>query len=201
MTIRSLTRHAILVSFALSLAACGPYGSLSGGGGYLDGVRSNTGGNTEPPDDVSYWDGNGVSGAPRIVINRRLLKASFYKGDQLVGVSKISTGKEGHNTPPGRHKIIQKDKDHRSNQYGVFKDKITNQVVDDDADLTVEKTPPGCYFEGASMPYFMRFTGGIGMHTGYLPGYNASHGCVRMPDRMAKKFFENVEVGTPVIVE
>jgi len=39
------------------------------------------------------------------------------------------------------------------------------------------------------------------MHTGYLPGYAASHGCVRMPDHMARKFFENAEVGTPVIVE
>jgi len=150
---------------------------------------------------LGRWDGDGVTGPPRIVINRRLLKASFYKGDQLVGVSKISTGKEGHNTPPGRYRITQKDKDHRSTQYGKFKDKITGEVVDDDADLTVEKTPPGSEFVGASMPYYMRFTGGIGMHTGYLPGYNASHGCVRMPDHMARKFFENVKVGTPVIVE
>ena len=47
----------------------------------------------------------------------------------------------------------------------------------------------------------MRFNGAIGMHTGYLPGYPASSGCVRMPNQMAEKFFENVELGTPVIVE
>ncbi len=154
-----------------------------------------------PRDDVSYWDGDKVSGSPRIVINLHLQKASFYKGDQLVGVSKISTGKEGHDTPAGSYKVLQKNQNHRSNLYGVFKDKQTNQVVDDDADLTKEKVPEGCYFEGSSMPYFMRFNGGIGMHTGYLPGYNASHGCVRMPDHMARIYFQNVEVGTPVIVE
>jgi lipoprotein-anchoring transpeptidase ErfK/SrfK len=47
----------------------------------------------------------------------------------------------------------------------------------------------------------MRFNGGIGMHTGYLPGYAASHGCVRMPHHMSEKFFENVALGTPVIVQ
>jgi lipoprotein-anchoring transpeptidase ErfK/SrfK len=39
------------------------------------------------------------------------------------------------------------------------------------------------------------------MHTGYLPGYAASHGCIRMPHQMSEKFFENVSVGTPVVVE
>jgi len=154
-----------------------------------------------PHDDVSYWDGDGIRGTPSIRINLHLQKASFYKGDQLVGVSKISTGSEGHDTPSGTYKISQKNKDHRSNLYGVFKDKITDEVIDDDADMAKEKVPPGAYFEGASMPYFMRFNGGIGMHTGYLPGYNASHGCVRMPDHMARKYFKSVSVGTPVIVE
>ena len=51
------------------------------------------------------------------------------------------------------------------------------------------------------MPNFMRFNHGIGMHTGFLPGYAASHGCVRMPEQMASKFYENAEIGTPVIVE
>jgi lipoprotein-anchoring transpeptidase ErfK/SrfK len=50
------------------------------------------------------------------------------------------------------------------------------------------------------MPYFMRVTGGIGMHEGFLPGYAASHGCIRMPGFMAERFFENVSVGTPVTV-
>ena len=48
------------------------------------------------------------------------------------------------------------------------------------------------------MPYFLRIHGGIGMHAGYLPGYPASHGCIRLPERLAEKFFENASVGTPV---
>ena len=50
------------------------------------------------------------------------------------------------------------------------------------------------------MPYFMRFDGGNGLHAGYLPGYPASHGCVRMPDQLAVAFYNAVEVGTPVTV-
>ena len=136
-----------------------------------------------------------------IRINLGLQKAYFYKGGQLVGVSKIATGKEGNATPSGTYKIIQKNRHHRSNLYGMFKDNVTHEVVNDDVDIEQDPVPPGCYFEGASMPYFMRFHGGIGMHTGYLPGYNASHGCVRMPDHMAQKFFANVDIGTPVIVD
>jgi hypothetical protein len=153
------------------------------------------------PDDVSYWDGDGVGGAPLIRINRKEQKASFYKGNLLVGVSRISSGKEDHGTPNGRYKITELDKDHRSSVYGQFKDKVTGQIIDDDADMAKEKVPPGAVFVGAPMPNFMRFNHGVGMHTGFLPGYAASHGCVRMPHRMSEKFFENVKLGTPVIVE
>jgi lipoprotein-anchoring transpeptidase ErfK/SrfK len=48
------------------------------------------------------------------------------------------------------------------------------------------------------MPYFLRIQGGTGLHAGYLPGYPASHGCVRLPEGMALKFFEDASVGTPV---
>jgi hypothetical protein len=153
------------------------------------------------PDDVSYWAGDGVKGSPSITIDLSQQKAFFYKDSKLVGVSRISTGKEGHDTPAGTYKITQKNKNHRSNLYGIIEDKITAQVVNDDADSRVDKVPPGCKFVGAPMWNFMRFNGGVGMHTGYLPGYNASHGCVRMPDHMAQKFFEHSKVGTPVIVE
>jgi len=153
------------------------------------------------PDDVSYWDGDGVSGESLIRINRVQQKAFFYKGERLVGVSRISTGKEGHNTPAGKYKITQRNKDHHSSIYGVFKDKATGQTVNDDVDIRVDKIPAGCVYYPAPMKNFMRFNGGIGMHTGYLPGYAASHGCIRMPDFIAEKFFENTKVGTPVIVE
>ena len=50
------------------------------------------------------------------------------------------------------------------------------------------------------MPYFMRIVGGVGMHAGYLPGYPASHGCIRMPEFMAENFFKSVSTGTPVTI-
>ena len=153
------------------------------------------------PDDVSYWDGDGITGTPLIKINRAQQKAFFYKGDKLVGVSRISTGKEGTNTPPGKYKVTEKDKDHFSSAYGVFKDKATGAMVNDNVDIRVDKIPPGCVYYPAPMKNFLRFNGGIGMHTGYLPGYAASHGCIRMPDKIAEKFFENAQLGTPVIVE
>lgn len=152
-------------------------------------------------DDISYWEGDGVSGAPLIKINRRSQKASFYKGGLLVGVSKISSGNEDHSTPPGNYKITQKNKDHFSSAYGVFKDRATGQTTNDNVDNRIDKPKPNEIFYPAPMPNFMRFNGGIGMHTGYLPGYAASHGCIRMPHHMSTKFFENASVGTPVIVE
>jgi lipoprotein-anchoring transpeptidase ErfK/SrfK len=190
---------------AIALSSCGG----SPGSDYMAGVggpiqRETSGGPYHKPpaipDDISYWDGDGVTGSPLIRINRGQQKASFYKGNVLVGVSKISSGDEDHGTPPGTYKITQKEQDHRSSAYGVFKDAAGN-TVDDDVDIRLKKVPPGCKFVGAPMPNFMRFNGGVGMHTGFLPGYAASHGCVRMPHHMSTKFFENVQVGTPVIVE
>ncbi len=60
--------------------------------------------------------------------------------------------------------------------------------------------PKGCKFVPAPMKWFMRFEGAAGMHAGNLPGYAASHGCVRMPAGKAELFYETIEVGTPVHV-
>lgn len=151
-------------------------------------------------DTVSYWVGDGVSGSPKIRIKLGEQKAYFYKGDKLVGVSPVATGKTGYPTPRGRFSISQKSPNHRSNLYGQIIDANGN-VINEDADSRKDRVPSGGKFIGASMPYFMRFTGGVGMHAGYVPGYPASHGCVRMPDYMAQNFFRNVSHGTPVIVE
>jgi hypothetical protein len=153
------------------------------------------------PDDVSYWDGDHLTGPASIRINLTQQKAFFYKGGQLAGVSRISTGKEGRGTPSGTYKVNQKDKYHRSSSYGMFKEKGTDRIVDDDAEAHNEPVPPGCYYEGAPMFNYLNFAPAVGMHTGYLPGYAASHGCVRMPDKMAQKFFDNAVIGTPVTVE
>ena len=49
--------------------------------------------------------------------------------------------------------------------------------------------PPGTHFQGTPMPYFMRIVSGTGLHAGYLPGYPASHGCIRLPQHIAKALF------------
>jgi len=187
----------------LVLASCAPTMAPVAGRGYLTGFRTATPTSERQPmsHERGYWDGDAVAGEPLIRLNRDEQKAYFYKGDELVGVSPISTGKSTHTTPAGRFKITQKNKDHESSLYGVIRDRATGMIVNDDADTRKHRAGPGQVFEHAPMPYFMRFNGGIGMHVGHLPGYAASHGCVRMPKEMAVKFFEAVDLGTPVIVE
>ena len=151
-------------------------------------------------DNVSYWDGDGVQGSPFVLIRLSEQRAYFYKGNQLVGVSAISTGREGWDTPTGKFKVLQKSKDHVSSIYGDYVDAVTGEPVQKDIDRRIDKMPKGAKYDGAKMPYFVRFTGGVGMHTGFLPGYAASHGCIRMPDFMAEAFFNNVALKTPVEV-
>jgi len=149
----------------------------------------------------SYWAGDGVKGDPSVRIVLAEQHAYFYKGTQLVGESTISSGKKGFETPPGKYKVIQKDKDHVSNLYGDYIDD-DGDVVKANVDITKDKMPDDATdFRGAKMPYFLRFTGGYGMHAGHLPGYRASHGCVRMPGQMAQHFFEAAVIGMPVTVE
>ena len=148
-------------------------------------------------DDVSYWNGDGLSGRPAIVIDIQNQRAYFSKDDQIVGVSVVSTGREGHDTPPGKFRVVDKDIDHASSLYGDYVDR-SGQVVVQNVQNKKDPRPPGTVFRGAPMPYFLRIHGSIGMHAGYLPGYPASHGCIRLPESMAIKFFENAPVGTPV---
>jgi lipoprotein-anchoring transpeptidase ErfK/SrfK len=147
----------------------------------------------------SYWDDSGISGPPSIVINLSKQTASFYKGGKLVGVSAISSGREGFDTPAGTFKIMQKDLAHASNLYGDYID-AAGKVVVKDVDVTKDPRPAGTIFRGAPMPYFMRITGGVGMHQGFLPGVPDSHGCIRMPEKMARLYWDNAPLGTPVTV-
>jgi len=110
----------------------------------------------------------------------------------------ISSGRYGHLTRNGAFKVLEKERTHYSSLYGKIVDARGNTLVADaDADMPV---PRGGKFIPAPMHYFMRFTGADGMHAGYLPGYPASHGCVRMPQELAIAFFNAVNVGTPVTV-
>lgn len=152
-------------------------------------------------DKNSYWDGDGVQGAPSIVIDLSDQTASFYKGSKLVGVSAISSGREGYDTPVGSYKILQKNPDHVSNLYGDYVDSAGNVLVRN-VSPKKDPVPPGGRFAGAPMPFFMRLTNsGVGMHQGFLPGVPDSHGCIRMPEKMVKLYYANVSIGTPVRVQ
>lgn len=125
-------------------------------------------------------------------------RAYLLQGRHVVLASPISSGRYGHLTETGSFQVIEKERDHFSSLYGKIVDRNGDTVVADaDADMKVLR---GGKFIPAPMHYFMRFHGADGMHAGYLPGYPASHGCVRMPEQNAIAFFNVVQVGTPVHV-
>ena len=123
-------------------------------------------------------------------------KAFLYKHGELVAVSPASTGREGYNTPTGRHRVIAKDIDHRSSLYGAYE--RDGRVVVAGVDVRKDRKPPGAVFVGAPMPYYLQIAPSYGLHSGHVPGYPASHGCIRLPNRWAKRFYYAVKVGTPV---
>src|SRR5437762_5116819 len=124
--------------------------------------------------------------------------AYLIRGNRVVLASPISSGRSGHLTETGTFKIIEKELNHYSSLYAKLVDASGRTVVSDaDADMRV---PRGGRFIPAPMRYFMRFHAATGMHAGYLPGYPASHGCVRMPEQNAIAFFNSVSAGTPVTV-
>ena len=108
----------------------------------------------------------------RIVVSLAEQRLYAYQGNELVAWSNVSTGKAGHETPVGTFKITQKHIDHYSSLYNK-----------------------------APMPYFMRLTDdGGGLHAGHLPGYAASHGCIRLPLGMVKELYAHTASGTLVQV-
>ena len=98
--------------------------------------------------------------------------ATVYRNGVRVAVSTISSGKDGHDTPTGVFTILEKNKEHYSSTY-----------------------------DNAPMPYQQRLTWkGVAMHAGNLPGYPASHGCIRLPMEFAKKLFDLTEKGGTVVI-
>lgn len=153
---------------------------------------------------VSWFDEEAAvdtPGAPSIRISLGEQRAYFYKGGELVGVSRVSSGRAGYRTPKGSYRVRAKKFRHRSTLYGSYVDRNTHQVVRADVDTRKHRRPSGTYYRGAKMDYFIRFNGGVGLHaSGDVPNYPASHGCVRMPRHMAQKFYRHARVGTPVTV-
>lgn len=147
----------------------------------------------------AFWLDDASTGGPRrVVISLSNQVAQVWEGSTLIAQSPISTGREGYRTPPGSYTVIEKRREHHSSLYGEFVDASGKHVG---LARAGQKPPPGTRYVPSPMPYFMRMTWtGLGMHQGYLPGWPASHGCIRLPAAMAKRFFEELPKGTPVEV-
>lgn len=136
-----------------------------------------------------------------IIVSLPKQRAYLMTRDEIVIDAPISSGKRGHSSPSGSFKILEKDPNHHSSLYGDFVDN-SGRVVRAGVSMHIDAAPSGTHFEGAAMKWFMRLTGdGVGMHVGILPGYPASHGCIRMPSDAAKLFYDHIKVGTPVEVQ
>ncbi len=129
-----------------------------------------------PPDELKpgefIWKPERSPGGPVVIIvSIPIQRAYVYRNGLEIGVTTISTGEPGHSTPRGVFTILEKEVEHTSSIYGE------------------------------QMPYKERLTwGGIALHAGDLPGYPASHGCVRLPLEFAKLLYGVTEVGTTVII-
>lgn len=108
----------------------------------------------------------------KVVVNLRKQRAVVYRGDQVLLSSECSTGRKGFATPAGRYVVTSKHESWISTLYKV------------------------------PMPWLLRLNGSeIGMHQGVVPGYPASHGCVRLPSGAAQRFFQSVKIGDLVFIE
>jgi len=142
-------------------------------------VRAQTAAGVSPPDvralkpgDYLWYPQIAPDGPVVLVVSLDEQRAYVYRNGIAIGVSTISSGKAGKDTPTGVFTILQKNKDHRSNLYN-----------------------------NAPMPYMQRLTwDGIALHGGHLPGYPASHGCVRLPQAFAEKLFGITRFGDSVVV-
>jgi len=117
-----------------------------------------------------------LSAQKEVFVDLSLQKAYAIENGETRFEGRISSGKSGHETPTGHFEVLQKKRMHTSNLY---------------------PKPNG----GARMPYMMRLTwDGVAMHQGYVPKHPASHGCIRLPKRFAKKLFAWVDKGTQVTI-
>jgi L,D-transpeptidase catalytic domain len=112
-------------------------------------------------------------GEAKVVIDILTQRFYVYRGDRLVGVATISSGKKGDETPLGFWSVKIKKKKGYSRKY-----------------------------DNAPMPFMQMYDEkGIAFHGGPNPGYPASHGCVRLPVKFAERLFTMTKIGTPVIIE
>lgn len=142
-------------------------------------------------------------GPRRILVDLARQRAWVLRGDWVEAVTRVSTGRAAYPTPPGPYVVAQKSAEHRSNLYGNYVD-AEGKILKKDVDVRTDPKPEGAVFEGSPMPFFLRLRDpankihGVGFHAGQLPGYPASHGCIRLPAFMARWLFDTTKTGTPV---
>ena len=135
-----------------------------------------------------------------IVVSIPKQRAYLMMDSQVVADGPISSGKRGHSSPTGHFTVLEKDPNHHSSLYGDFVDR-SGRTVRAGVSARIDSAPSGTHFTGAAMKWFLRLTqDGVGMHIGILPGYPASHGCIRESAEGAKLFYDYVKVGTPIDV-
>ena len=145
------------------------------------------------------WEDTGAGEPLKIRIDLKKQKAEYLRGERQIGWSLVSTGREGHATPPGHYKITEKMPLKVSNRYGWIADAEGKVAVPSAKPST--PVPPGHEYRGAEMHHWMRITTyGIGLHAGEIakPGTPLSHGCIRLPKDFVAKLYEVAQVGTPV---
>lgn len=136
-----------------------------------------------------------------VIISLSKQRAYLMVGGETYIDTPISSGKRAGMTPTGSFKVLEKDPNHRSSVYGAFCNK-NGYIVREGISSRIDSAPAGTHYVGAPMKWFCRLTdGGVGMHVGILPGYPASHGCVRLPENIAPLIYEKVKVGTPVTIQ
>jgi hypothetical protein len=161
-----------------------------------------------PPEPVKQewkypgeWTG-GDKAITSIAINVDTQRAMLYHNDEVVGWTYVASGITSFPTPTGNFKILEKIKDKVSNLYGKGYD-ANGKLVNSDFKQGRDMLPTGGKFVAAPMKYFMRLTGdGVGMHIGLIskPGRRASHGCIRLPSKMAPILYAHTSIGTPVTI-
>jgi lipoprotein-anchoring transpeptidase ErfK/SrfK len=135
-----------------------------------------------------------------VIVSLSKQRAYLMVDQEIYIDTPISSGKRAGSTPLGDFKITEKDIDHRSSIYGDFVDS-RGRVVRSGVSTKVDSAPSGTRYRGAPMKYFCRLTNsGVGMHVGILPGYPASHGCIRLPAEIAPLIYGKVKLGTRVSV-
>ncbi len=135
-----------------------------------------------------------------ILISLMRQRIYFKVGEEIAIDAPLSSGKVAGMTPKGQYTILEKDADHHSSVYGDFVD-ANGEVVRAGVSLKIDSAPSGTTYVGAPMKWFMRLTWqGVGMHAGFLPGYAASHGCIRLPEEIAKIIYDCVRIGTRVVI-